>query len=42
MSRRTVAIRTLIEEGALLTGPARPACAAHARRVAAALALPKR
>ena len=42
MSARTVAIRALIAEGALLTGPARASSAVHAPRVRAALALPKR
>ena len=42
MSSRTLAIRALVNEGALLTGPVRAASAADAERVRAALALPKR
>ncbi len=42
MSPRTTAIRTLIAEGALLTGPIRPGSARDTPRVLAALSLPKR
>ncbi|MDA0183447.1 hypothetical protein OJ997_24270, partial [Solirubrobacter phytolaccae] len=42
MTPRTLAIRALIAEGALLTGPARPASVNDAPRIRAALALPKR
>jgi len=42
MSPRTAAIRTLIAEGALLTGPARARSVRDRPRVLAALSLPKR
>lgn len=42
MSPRTAAIRALMKEGALLTGPARARCVSDEPRVRAALALPKR
>jgi len=42
MSPRTLAIRALVNEGALLTGPVRAASVSAAPRVRAALALPKR
>ena len=41
MSPRTIAIRALMKEGALLTGPARARCVRDQPRVLAALSLPK-